>query len=431
VGAIDGSRALRPVVVLDDDPTGVQTLAGVRALLAWSPASVADAVSGRGAVHLVTNARALSPEEARRVTVEAARAARQGVPDAVLVLRGDSTLRGHVREELEALATVVSPGGMPPVLLVPALPSAGRVTLGGVHYLEQDGRRVPLHETEYARDGIFAYTSARLLEWAEERTAGLLRAEDGRELPLADLRRDGASLVASALRELEVSGRPGALVPDVEDMADVELVARGYEQALAGGVSALVRCAPAFAGALSGTTAAGPATLPQAQGALVVCGSYLSGATAQLAELAAAYPSRLVEVDVEAFASGDAENEVARAASTASRILADKRLAVLATPRVRPPGTQTLEAGARIGAGLARAAAAVAPRPDCVIVKGGITSFVTLREGFGETEAEVIGPLRPGVSLWRAGDLDYVVVPGNVGDDRLLVELVDGVLGRR
>jgi uncharacterized protein YgbK (DUF1537 family) len=54
---------------------------------------------------------------------------------------------------------------------------------------------------------------------------------------------------------------------------------------------------------------------------------------------------------------------------------------------------------------------------------------VTLRDGLGVRAAEVVGPVLPGVSRWRAGDLDYLVVPGNVGDDRLLADLVALVLG--
>jgi uncharacterized protein YgbK (DUF1537 family) len=416
--------------VLDDDPTGVQTLAGVPALLAWEPERIAAVLAGRRAVHLITNVRAMPPERARRVTTEAARAARAGVPDALVVLRGDSTLRGHLLEEIEALGEIVSPGRVPPVLLVPALPSAGRVTLDGVHLIERGGRLVPLHETEYARDGVFAYRDARVLAWAEERTGGLLRADDGREIHLAQLRAGGPSIVASALRELADAGRPAALVPDVEDMSDVELVARGYEQALASGVRALARSAPAFAGALSRTTARGLAPFPRAERVLVVCGSYVSGATVQLEHLVAAYPDTLVELDVEALASSEPEAEIERAADAASRLLSARPLVVLATPRTRPPGTETFDAGSRISVGLARAAAGVRPAATSVVVKGGITSYVTLREGFGAAEAEVVGPLRPGVALWRAGDLDYVVVPGNVGDEQLLVHLVDGVLGR-
>ena len=85
-----------------------------------------------------------------------------GAPDARLVLRGDSTLRGHLLEEYRGVsATSICPGEWPPLLLVPALPSAGRVTVGGVHLFERDGRRVPLHETEYARDGVFALRATR------------------------------------------------------------------------------------------------------------------------------------------------------------------------------------------------------------------------------------------------------------------------------
>ena len=64
-----------------------------------------------------------------------------------------------------------------------------------------------------------------------------------------------------------------------------------------------------------------------------------------------------------------------------------------------------------------------------MVAKGGITSCVTLRDGLGVGAAEVVGPVLPGVSLWRAGELDYLVVPGNVGDDRLLADIVALVLG--
>jgi uncharacterized protein YgbK (DUF1537 family) len=419
----------RRVVVLDDDPTGVQTLAGVRVLLRWDADRVHDALQGRRAVHVITNARALPAEDAFDVTAQAARTALAGAPDALVILRGDSTLRGHLREEVLALAEAVSPGRLPPLLLVPALPSAGRVTIGGVHLLERDGRRVPLHETEYATDGVFAYTNARLLAWAEERTAGLFRAQEGRELHLDELRAGGPALVAAALRELEQAGQPAALVPDVENLSDLELIARGYELAVEESVTALVRCAPAFAGALSGAGAEGFAPPPQTKAVLLVCGSYVPKATDQLHALLNVYPGSLVEMDVHALVSRDPAEEIAGAASAASALLRAGPLAVLATPRRRPAGTETLAAGERISSGLALAAGSVSPRPTCIVAKGGVTSCVTLRDGFGATEADVVGPLLPGVSHWRTGDLDYVVVPGNVGDERLLADVVELVLG--
>jgi uncharacterized protein YgbK (DUF1537 family) len=422
-------RAEARYVVLDDDPTGVQTLAGIHVLLAWDAGDVAAALRDRPSVHLVTNARAFAPERARAVTAAAARTAIAGAPGAVVVLRGDSTLRGHLLEEVEAVASVVSRGRVPPLLLVPALPSAGRVTIAGLHLIERDGHLVPLHETEYASDGVFSYRSARLLEWAEERSAGLFRADDGRELHLDDLRAGGPTAVVEALEALAAAGRPAVLAPDAVAEADLELVAEGYRRAVRAGTDVLVRCAPAFVGVLAGTTANGLVLPPGARdGMLVVCGSYVPATTAQLRVLIDERPSSLVEVDPAVLASAYPESEVGRAASAASERIREGRLAVLSTSRLRPLGTETLDAGERIAAGIAAVAGAIEPRPSVVVAKGGITACVTLRDGLGVAAAEVVGPVLPGVSRWRADDLDYIVVPGNVGGDRLLADIVALVL---
>ena len=420
----------RPIVVLDDDPTGVQTLTGVRVLLSWDAQRVRAALEGRRAVHLITNSRALEPDRARALVEEASRTALAGIPDARLVLRGDSTLRGHMLEEYLAVREVVAPDAWPVHLLVPALPSAGRVTVDGVHLLERDGTRAPVSETEFARDGAFAYRSSRLLDWAEERSNGLFAAARGREVSLAELRRDGGGAVSQALAELSRNSEPAALAPDAETVDDLELIADGYVAGLDGDTSVIVRCAPAFAGVLAGTTAEASTELPEAaDGVLVVCGSYVDQTTRQLERLLAARPEALVEADVMALASDDPENERTRLAGAVSRRLELDDVAVLATPRSRPPGTTSLEAGERIALGLARTVGSVDPRPSVVVAKGGVTSAVVLREGIGAQEAEVLGPVVPGVSRWAAtwpdGDaVDYLVVPGNVGDDDLLASLV-------
>jgi uncharacterized protein YgbK (DUF1537 family) len=422
-------------VVLDDDPTGVQTLAGSRVLLAWDPARVRAALAGRRSVHLITNTRALPAERVRSFVAGAASAALEGVPDAAVLLRGDSTLRGHVLEEYLGVRDVVAPSGWPVLLLVPALPSAGRVTVGGFHVFDRDGRRTPLHETEYARDGVFAYASARLLEWAEERSGGLFGSGDGRELHLDVLHSRGPAAVTEALLALQASGDPAALAPDAETLDDLEVVAEGYRAATASGASVIVRCAPTFAGVLAGTTAAGLVPSPSARDSvLVVCGSYVPQSTRQLSRLLDARLGSLVEADVVALAGDNPSGEIAELTALVSHRLAADRLAVLATPRERPVGTTGLDAGERIAAGLAQVVAGARPRPSLLVAKGGITAAVTLRDGVRAAEADVVGPVEPGVSLWSAhwpdgSELDYLVVPGNVGDDDLLARLVAAVAG--
>jgi len=412
--------AAEPIVVLDDDPTGTQAVHDVPVLLRWPPAALADAVAaGAPAVHLLTNVRAFPPEEAERITADAARAALRAAPGARIVLRGDSTLRGHLGEEIRAVQAVQ---GERVVLLVPALPAAGRVTRGGVHLLVRDGKAVALHETEYARDGDFAYASARLLEWAQQRTAGLLPAERGVEVGLPELRERGGDAVRDALL---AAAPPAACVPDVEDVADLERIAEGLRAAEAAGARVLVRCAPTFAGVLAGNLASGEVAPPEPGpgGVLLVCGSYVSATTRQLEHLAAHRGARAIELDPLALADdAEAPAAVARAAQAARAAIAAEGLAVVATARERPESTRTLDAGLRIARNLASVVPAVAP--GVVVAKGGITSAVTLQDGVGVDGAWVVGPLLPGVALWRAGEVGYVVVPGNVGDDGLLTELV-------
>jgi len=422
-----GGATRVPLVVLDDDPTGAQTLSGVCVLLEWDATRIAAALERYPAVHLLTNSRALAPDEACVLVRKAARAAAAATPAAQVVLRGDSTLRAHLREEYEGVRDALFPGEQPVLLLVPALPAAGRITLGGIHLLRDGGAVVPLADTEYARDGPFAYSSSRLLDWADERSGGLFPADDGVELHLAELRGpDGVDRLTGLLVDLAGGGRPAACVPDAESNGDLALVADAYRRASKLDARVVVRCSPALVGVLSGAEARSFAHAPRASRLLIVCGSFVATTTRQLAALRKARPEALfIEVDPVALTSSAPEHEIARAGDSAGQALAATGIAVLTTPRRRPAQTLSFEPGERVAIGLARAAGAVRPEPDVVVAKGGITSAVTVRVGLEATSAEVVGPLLPGVSLWRLADgRAVIVVPGNVGADDLLVRLV-------
>jgi uncharacterized protein YgbK (DUF1537 family) len=386
----------------------------------WSSVEPADR-----AVHVLTNARAYSGDEAAELVASAAAAARSRFPGARLILRGDSTLRAHVWEEYDALRSVVAPGGSGvPLLLVPALPAAGRVTVGGVHMLDRGGERVPLHETEYARDGALAYSSADVARWADERSGGQLAASDA--VNCAAEPRE----VAGALAATAALGRPAAVVPDAETAADLEAIADGLRAAEADGVAVIVRCAPAFAAVLTGAGARAPVEPPSGEGGtLVVCGSFVSGSTAQLEELARAHPDSVVTANVADLAGDVWEDEVARVSAAASERIARDGVAAVATERERDPALVGPDAQQRVAKALAQVAARVPA--GSVIAKGGITAAVTARDGLGARAARVTGPILPGVALWRLvpSGTAFLVVPGNVGGPELLVEVVRAVRG--
>lgn len=413
--------------ILDDDPTGVQTLGGVRVLLEWTSASVTDALEHARSVHMLTNARAYPAAEARTLVASAAAAALKAAPRPVPILRGDSTLRGHLLEEYLALLDARGDGRAIPLVLAPALPSAGRVTVNGVQYLERNGKRVPVHTTEYAADGPFAYSSSRLLDWAEERTARLFPATDGIELHLPELRSEGPAAVVSAIRSARAAQRPTAVVIDSETADDVELVALGLERAIASGEEAAVRCGPALAGALGGATAREKVAFPSASAVMVVCGSYVPQSARQLEAVASRFPRAMVEVDPLGLVTAD-ESLISTTAARVDRLLTADGVAVVALEGPPPRGVTDLAAGLAIARGLAAVVARVGNGDRLVVLKGGVTSAVVLAEGLGVRKADIVGPVLPGVALWRVVEPERrscLVVPGNVGGDDLLVTILD------
>jgi uncharacterized protein YgbK (DUF1537 family) len=229
---------------------------------------------------------------------------------------------------------------------------------------------------------------------------------------------------------------PAVCAPDIELADDLRIVSDGLRRAEWAGARVVVRCGPAFAGVLTDTVAHESAELPRAsESILIVCGSYVPTTSRQLARLLEAYPGVGLEAQVRLLASTAPEEEIARLAAAADRLLAARGLAVISTPRERPPATQSLETGEQIAVGLARVVAALTRRPGVVLAKGGITSAVTARMGLKASRAWVRGPVAPGVALWEIADgkqqaLPYIVVPGNVGADDLLEALVTRMVGR-
>lgn len=419
--------------MLEDDPTGPQLLVDAPVALrvdAPTIAAAAAAAATSSVVHILTNSRALSAQDAYQLTVEAASAALCAFPDADLLARGDSTLRGHPFEEYRAIRDVLQVPREPVLLLVPALPGAGRVTVDGVHLIEREGRRIPLHLTEYAHDGEFAYRDARLLQWIEDRSAGAFARTAGVEVPLERLRCEGPWAVHDALEAAASSGRLSACVPDAETADDLEIIASGFRRARASGVPVVVRCAPALAAVLAGQQASGLlASVRCRRGVLVVSGSYLPMSARQVARLRERYPGALVELDVEQVLR-QPEREVDSLAETVRALLTRDRIAVLATPPLPDYRLESLEVGSRVAAAMAGVVARVRASADLFVFKGGVTSAICLREGIGAAFGIVRGPVLPGVALWELHGAPgpCLVVPGNVGTEMTLLELVEQAL---
>lgn len=429
--------ALR-VAVLDDDPTGTQTVRDVPVLTRWTVDDVRWALrQDTPGFYVLTNTRSLAPADAaardREVAAACLAAAeREGVA-LVFASRSDSTLRGHYPLETDAIADVVP---VDAVLLCPAYVDAGRVTIDGVHYLRTADGLLPVADSEFARDATFGYSSSRLADWVEEKSAGRIQAADVLALRLADIR--GGT--TDTLRDLLARAREGRVIAvDAATDDDLRAVVLAVLAAEAAGSRFVYRVGPSFVRARIGQDAHAPiddarlaSLLRPGTHGLVVVGSHVAQTSRQLARLADRRRFVSVELDVPTVIDETrAAGHIRDAVTTATEALRDS-LVVVSTSRTLVTGadeTASLDIARRVSAALTRAAHDIvaAVRPSFVVAKGGITSADVATHALGIDRAWVRGCLLPGiVSLWESADRPpYVVFAGNVGDDDALADVIE------
>jgi uncharacterized protein YgbK (DUF1537 family) len=431
--------AARPAVILDDDPTGTQTLRDVFVLTSWDADSVARHLHDP-AVFLSTNSRSLDEAAAVAITHDAAvtavGAARISGRPISIISRSDSTLRGHFPAETAAVADAMEvPDAR--VLLAPYFGEGGRLTIDGVHYLLAGATRRPVGETEFARDASFGYRSSNLAEWVAEKYGSAGKPPPfTSNLTLRMIRDGGPEAVAAALLALPARA---VGIADAEVDRDIEIVALGVLIAEEEGLPIVARTAASY---VRGRAGREPAPILTAEElatdgpGLIVVGSHVATTTRQLEHLAASMDqSRLVthELAVEPILAGDV-GAVDAAIKVLEDALRDGRSGLVSTERGgRDVG---LEGARAISSALVAIIRGIETRPAWVIAKGGITSSDVAGRGLEIREARVAGQLLPGVPVWigtegsRWPGVPLVVFPGNVGSASALADAL-GLLSAR
>jgi uncharacterized protein YgbK (DUF1537 family) len=435
------------LVVLDDDPTGTQTVADVPVLTSWTVDDLRWALRQDSAVFFVlTNTRSLSPEDAaarNREVVRALHAASAAKGTGyVLASRGDSTLRGHFPLETDVLAeelTELDVGAPDGVVLVPAYIEAGRLTVGSRHWMRTADGLLP-GESEFARDATFGYRSSALPEWVEENTGGRVPADEVLRVTLDDLRCGGPAHTARLLSSLR-GGRTAVVDAVCDD--DLRVLALALAEAEENGTRLLYRVGPSFVRARAGQAARAPLTPAElrplrgdAPHGLIVVGSHVALTTRQLDRLRERGGIAEYELDVALLLDEERRDAHIAEVATAAAGALDSADAVIRTSRVLVTGADaddSLAISRRVSAALVEAVRQVnaTRRPAFVVAKGGITSSDTATHGLQIRRAWARGTLLPGiVSLWEpvdgpAAGIPYIVFAGNVGGTDALADALD------
>jgi len=435
------------VVVLDDDPTGTQTVHNVPVLTEWSPDSLETVLSEPEAiVYILTNSRSVSLSAAQAINREIATqlkaASRATGRDFVVVSRSDSTLRGHYPGEVTALAETLGQT-FDGALIIPFFLEGGRLTINDIHYVTEGEWLIPAAETEYARDATFGYTQSNLREWVSEKHQGQITPQAVVSIPLAELRSGGPEAVTALLGRVR-GGKVG--VVNAATYRDMEVFVAGLLQAEAAGQRFIYRTAASFVRVRGGImprprlTAADLAPTGK-NGGLIVAGSYIKKSTMQL-EAAQSLPNvTSLEVSVEnLLGAGGSAEEIQRIAHLANESLAAGKDTLIYTSRRLVTGsdaTSSLQIGQVVSAALVKIVQSVSDKPAWIIAKGGITSSDIATKGLNMKRAQVVGQAIPGVPIWRAGPescwpgLIYVVFPGNVGGPEAIAEMIQILRGEK
>jgi uncharacterized protein YgbK (DUF1537 family) len=435
------SKAASKVVVIDDDPTGTQTVHGVDILSDWTVPSLCAALADpRPCFYILADTRSLHASDAaarvREIAANLAAAAAAVGCDFEAISRSDSTLRGHFSEELSALEE----GLGRPIdgrIVIPAFFEGGRCTLDGIHYVAEGENLIPVAETEFARDRTFGFRSSRLPEWIEEKTGGAVAAADVACVGLSILRSaDGAD----AVRRLLLGLAKGAYVAvDALAYPDLDVFAHGLIQAEEAGRRYLLRTAASFVRVRAGISTR-DLLLPEEVssrlpvGGLVVVGSYVAKTSAQLEALLELPGTAGIELRAGALALPvTREAEVGRVAAAALEAIRAGRHAVVYTSRTLESAAGVagdLKAGRIVSDALVAVVRRIPQRPRFLIAKGGITSSGVAVDGLGMRRARVLGQAAPGVPVWEMGPetrypgMRLVIWPGNVGGREALRDLV-------
>ena len=426
----------RTIVVLDDDPTGTQTVHDVPVLARFDIPTLQQEFNNQTpVVFLTTNSRSMSPEKSKALHKEIINSLRDAAKNSgrelEVISRSDSTLRGHFPLETDVIAEHW-PEQSDIVLLMPFFQEGMRLTIHGQHYVGENNRLIPAHQTPFANDRVFGFAHSQMAEYVEEKTQGRISAEDVVLIPIRLIRETGPDGVVNVLE----SAPSGAVcVADSVTDRDAQVVALAVAQC---GRRILARVAASYVRARSGLQPTPLLTSAQLtnespNGGLVIVGSHVPKTTSQLDQLV---KSGLEVVAIELPITevlDSTDGPIDKISNQINKSLENGNNVVLYTSRdvvVANTDEQNLEISESVSSALVDIVRKIEVRPKFLVAKGGITSSDIAMKAIKVERAIVAGSILPGVPVWRLGDetrfsgLHYVVFPGNVGNDEALLDVV-------
>lgn len=437
-------------VVLDDDPTGVQTVHGITVFTDWSVESIKKGFALNDKLfYLLTNSRGLTVEQTtalhKEIAANVIQAAKEMNQEFAVISRSDSTLRGHYPLETRLLKDSLEAGTGQKIdgeVLFPFFKEGGRFTANNIHYVNYDDVLVPAGETEFAKDKTFGYQSSNLCEYVEEKTGGEFKAKDVTSISLYSLRNGEINVIKHQLLEVKNFNK---VIVNALDYQDAAVFCTALYQAMAAGKNFIFRTAASFVKVLGGITDKPLLTRKDMiqkktnNGGIIVVGSHTQKTTEQVEELKALPDLEFIEFNSDLVLEDRLEEEINRVTVMSTKLISEGKTVVTYTKRKllvveNDTKEQALVRSVKISDAVQALVGRLQIEPGFVIAKGGITSSDVGVKALKVKQAQVLGQIRPGIPVWKtdAGSkfpgIPYVIFPGNVGSRDTLREAVEILL---
>lgn len=443
----------KKIVVLDDDPTGVQTVHDISVYTNWDKDSIRQGFEEENNLfYVLTNSRGFTEEQTTKAHHEIAEVvdevARETGKEYIFISRSDSTLRGHYPLETQLLKADYEKNTGKTIdgeIMCPFFKEGGRFTIDNVHYVKYGEELVPANETEFAKDKTFGYTAYTMPEYIEEKTKGEYKAADVTCISLEDIHNMDIDKIEAQL--MEVTGFNKVIVNAV-DYADVKVFCTALYRAMAKGKVFMFRTAAAIVKVMGAVTDQPLLTREQmvvketTNGGIVVVGSHTEKTTKQVECLKELKDIEFIELDATLIKDDDAfEAEVSRCLAREEEcIRAGKTVCCYTTRALITADTGDKEDELRLSVKISDAVQSLVGRlsitPSFVIAKGGITSSDVGTKALEVKKANVLGQIKPGIPVWQTGEeskfplTPYVIFPGNVGEISTLKEAVEVLMNK-
>lgn len=425
----------KTIVVLDDDPTGTQTVYGVPVITEWTEKILEKEFLTSPLFFILTNSRSLQVEQAndlgRLLGERLDKIAKKHKKEITLISRGDSTLRGHYPNEVDALAEGL---GLEKAkhIIAPAFFEGGRYTYNDIHYVKEGAEFIPAAETPFAQDNTFGYISSNLKNWVVEKSKGNIKSSEIVSFSIHNLRNKPIEDIVVVVEKMNVT----RMVANAVSYLDLQKLALACVTAK---TSPIFRTAASFINAISGIEPKACLTKNeilgkhQSGGALVVVGSYVPKTTHQLNYLKEHSDAIFLELDVSnVLETSVFEKEIMALTQKIDTYIKESKDVVLYTSRTIVKGAtkeESLKIVNLVSNGLITIVKELNNQPKYIVAKGGITSSDVATKALTVKRANVLGQVLKGVPVWQLGEeakfpsVPYIIFPGNVGDVTALYKL--------